>query len=140
MLFKEDNGEKLSHRIINSNRSPTTRPCGRNTCFPCQSGGTGRSHCWIKCVTYKVTCKPCLEAGKVAQYIGQSGRTIFSRGLEHERNLSNKTKGQPLSDHSRIRHPGRTLTTQDFKMEMTAQYKGALPRILSEGVQVEKLL
>ena len=83
---------------------------------------------------------PCLEVGKLSQYTGESGRSTYTRGLEHESHLSKKTRGQPLADHARLTHPGLNLQAKDFQMQVTGQYRGAVSRLISEGIQVEKIV
>ena len=78
--------------------------------------------------------------GKVSLYTSESGRSGYSRGLEHESHLNRKTKGQPLADHARLSHPGKDLGITNFSMQITAQYKSALPRLISEGIQVERMV
>ena len=55
-------------------------------------------------------------------------------------NLRRDRKGQPLSDHSRAAHPDLKMKTTDFKMKVTSSHNRALPRIVTEGLQVGKLL
>ena len=45
-----------------------------------------------------------------------------------------------MSDHARTSHQGQLMTRDDFTMEMTGRYQRALPRLLSEGIQVERLV
>ena len=97
-------------------------------------------NCWSSGVTYSITCKPCLKDGRLAEYRGESGRSLYTRGLEHERHLLNGTRGQPLSDHARNRHQGQKMTREDFEMKMTGRYPRALSRILSEGIQIDRLV
>ena len=84
--------------------------------------------------------QPCLRDGKLSQYIGETGRSLYSRGLEHGDNLRRGLKGQPLADHSRSSHQGAPLTTRDFKMELSTSHTKILPSLVSEGLQVAELL
>ena len=45
-----------------------------------------------------------------------------------------------MSDHARLAHPGMDMDIKDFSMEITAQYRSALPRLISEGIQVERMV
>ena len=106
----------------------------------CQPGGTKRDNCWASGITYRIKCKPCLKDGKLAQYTGESGRSSFTRGLEHGKHFGNLKRGQPLSDHARSCHPGGNLGIEDFEMRVTGRYTRALPRLISEGIQIDELL
>ena len=54
--------------------------------------------------------------------------------------MTRKTRGQPLSDHARNSHPGDDLTMEDLSMKVSGQYRGALSRLVSEGIQIERIL
>ena len=51
-----------------------------------------------------------------------------------------RKRGQPLADYARVKHPDHKLGIHDFKMEITGQYNRVFPRIVKEGVKIEKLL
>ena len=71
---------------------------------------------------------------------GETGRSSFTRGLEHGDHLAKMNKGQPLSDHARTKHPGADMKIGYFSMEVTGSYNRALPRIVSEGLNIDRLL
>ena len=60
--------------------------------------------------------------------------------MENENNIIKKTRGQPLADHARLSHPGVDLEARDFLMQVTGQYRGALLRLILEGIQDERMV
>ena len=139
VLVREDNGSKLQNRLINAADPWPKDSCDLERCFPCQPGGK-KSNCWKSGINYEITCKPCLRDGRLARYIGESGRSSYSRGLEHEQNLRSLKRGQPLADHVIEVHLGMNLMQTDFDMCVTGSYKKPLPRLISEGHKLDKLL
>ena len=68
IMFREDNGEKIAHKIVNSHKIAGDQPCGRVDCFACQPEVNKKTNCWKTGVTYQIKCNPCLQAGKLAIY------------------------------------------------------------------------
>ena len=136
VLLREDNGEKINKSFLNSINPWPEKECLRPDCLICQSGGK-KGGCWKTGVTYQITCLPCQQAGVLARYCGESGRTGYSRGLEHQDNLQRGKRGQPLSDHCIEYHNGEK---QDFEMEVTGGFKRPLPRLVAEGQNIDMML
>ena len=77
--YIDRSGKSLGDMLIT--KDPWAGDCGREKCFPCTSGETGR--CMKQGVLYTITCINCEEKGKKAQYWGEKARTAYDRGLEH---------------------------------------------------------
>ena len=60
--------------------------CRRENCLVCSSGKPGQ--CEKNGSGYRIICTPCLETEKMAIYERETGRNCYSRGLEHQDNLS----------------------------------------------------
>ena len=138
--MRENNGAKLQNKIVNAINPQPNQPFGRKSCLICQPGGTLTSDYWKSNITYEITCKPCLQTGKLAQYCGKSGRSGYSWGVEHGQNLESLKRDQPLADHALTVHPGSKMNIGYVKMRVTGMYDRALPRLISEGHQIDKLL
>ena len=72
----------------------------------------------------------------VAQYTGQSGRSLHSRGLEHRGDIRRGDKSSPLVKHIMIKHKDGPEPT--FTMKTLTHHKTNLQRLISEGLQIEK--
>ena len=48
---------------------------------------------------YKITCLTCGEADITSEYIDESARTLFDKGLEHYEALQNRNEESPLVEH-----------------------------------------
>ena len=60
-------------------------------------------------VVYAITCKICKDAQRDVQYFGESARTSFDRGLDHQNALVKRDLESPLvenleEDHGDV-HP-----------------------------------
>ena len=78
VLLREGNGTRLHFKLSNAARYLPSQPCKRTACLACQPEGSGKPDCWKSNVTYKITCKPCLKDGRLSQYIGETGRSLYS--------------------------------------------------------------
>ena len=77
-----------------------------------------------------MTCMHCLEKGKKAQYIGETGRTPFDRGLEHLNTIRRGDEESPLVEHHQKTHPE---VQPRFRMEVIDFPKTNLQRQVKEG-------
>ena len=63
--------------------------CGREDCMVCENGGKG--DCSRSGSGYKISCQECPKVKITAEYEGETARNPYSRGLEHSRDLENKS-------------------------------------------------
>ena len=144
VLIREKNKQKVQSLINNSANPTPSSKCTRRDCLPCTSkvspNKQTNGNCWQSGIVYKITCLPCQWQGNKAQYFVESGRSSFCRGLEHTRSLEKGTPGKPLPDHNLTYHPGMKMDQSHFRMEQIETHRQPLRRILSEGLQIEKLI
>ena len=105
--------------------------CGREDCLCCKSGKPGK--CEKNFVGYSISCESCLLAGSSAQYIGESGRNAYSRGLEHQEDLRNEKEDSPLCKHCTLVHDGEK---PHFTMKVEKCFSSCLERQVNEAVQI----
>ena len=125
----ERGGLKIGNIAKSDPLSPST--CGKEDCFPCTSGGGG--DCRRSCAAYRLECEECEKNNLKAVYEGETGRTCYSRGLEHLAGLSNDKDDNPLWKHCEIQHNGRKVS---FKMICLSSFKTAYLRQVNEGVRI----
>ena len=65
----------------------------RETCFVHKNGGKG--NCRAESIVYKGTCQTCAERqSKTSVYFGESSRSAYNRGLQHQYALENPDRNQ----------------------------------------------
>ena len=81
--------------------------CARDQCSTCADQEKGvPGSCRTKSVVYTNTCTLCRGEGKVAQYVGESARTLWERGQEHARDAKGGAEKSHIGEHLRQEHPG----------------------------------
>ena len=102
--------------------------CGRQDCFPCTSGDTGK--CMNQGVVYQITCGTCKEKKIEVSYIGESARTPYDRGQEWITSLRRADPSNPLEAHARQEHPEEP---RDFAMKILKKCNSPLLRQVTEA-------
>ena len=105
--------------------------CGRGDCMVCSQGGKG--DCSRSGAGYRISCLECPDVKIEAAYEGETARNPYSRGLEHLKDLENKSEKSPLWKHCTIQHEGRTV---NFKMEALRSFEYPMVRQVNEGARV----
>ena len=107
--------------------------CGRPLCFPCK--GEKGGNCWIEGVNYTLGCEECGE--NVASYKGETERNAYTRGLEHQKNIEDKSLDKSvLWLHSVHHHQGREGIP--YKMKGTGSFQEPLDRQIMERVRISR--
>ena len=106
--------------------------CTRADCFPCTTTDKG-GNCSKSNVTYQIVCLRCQDQGIVSHYKGETSRNMYSRGVEHLRDLKGKSDDSPLWMHCVEHHESEIVS---FKMELTGTFQKPLARQVMEGIQI----
>lgn len=93
-------------------KNHSSRPCMRFNCNHCEniisdkeivSTSTGHKHkiignntCQTRNVVYAITCPVCRS-----QYVGETGRHLWERLADHKRDIRNRKRDSPVSEHFR---------------------------------------
>ena len=108
--------------------------CGRQDCLVCRQD-KGKS-CRQRNVTYTTECLKCQEkGGKKSQYLGESARTSYERGLEHLRAYNSLKEDSHMTKHWQEDHQGEERP--EFKMRVARKHTSALVRQVHEAVIIE---
>jgi hypothetical protein len=133
VLIMERGGLKSSSDVRSNPLG--TRLCKRQNCpicreegskGGCQGGGIGYQH---ECVT----CKE--ETGTVTLYHGESSKSGYERGLQHEEAFKKEKLDNVMWKHSAIHHEG---VHARFKMSITGRFAKCLERQEDEGTRVRE--
>ena len=116
------------------NKNPwNSEGCGRDNCFVCRSK-PGR--CQREGAVYTLTCEECGVRGIQACYFGETARSSFLRGLDHQTTLKNKDDSSPLWKHSVEHHDAREDVV--YTMKVMRNHSTALTRQIEESVALDK--
>ena len=89
-------------------------------------------------VVYEFHCNTCMDEGKqgheIGTYIGESARTAFDRGLEHEEAIRTLNPESPLVEHSMEAHGDRVPS---FQMKVVSYHKTNLMRQATEATRIQ---
>ena len=84
-------------------------------------------------------CLLCKDKGLEVKYIGESARTCYERGLEHQEDAVNPSKKSHMRQHMVESHPDEVSRVLDvFEMRVIKTARSALARQLREVVQINR--
>ena len=115
------------------------KSCGRDTCFPCNTGSEGV--CRKTGVGYEIQCTVCEENSIDSKYSGESGRNLYTRGNDYVREVAKKIADKPLWKHIIDKHEGNmiVLMFSHFKMRAVHFFRQPQRRKANEGVRIVHL-
>ena len=86
---------------------------------------------------YQATCVLCERLRLTAEYIGESGDSGYTRGLQHLEAIRNQqTKKSALAKHLREYHPENNGNCEAFKTKILGTFRKPLERQITEGVKI----
>ena len=131
-------------RLVESSGIPLSRlfsldisdgKCHRFDCYVCAlHQGKSGSKCRKKSIVYESRCMSCPKSNQPV-YIGESGRSLYERALEHIDDAENQRKCSHIFKHWALSHPemeSRPL----FKFTVLKSHKAPLDRQLHEAVRI----
>ena len=146
LLVREMPGRMIKDKVSNVTRLGRPDHCGRVGCLPCASSSPtpgSKGACWTKGPVYKVTCSTCREDGRVANYIGESGFSCYSRGANHKAGFRQEDPRSALWSHA-VEHHGRMKGEASkidmdnmFKMKLVDSHRSSSKRLISEAIRIE---
>ena len=78
-------------------------------------------------------CQLCLSEGRESFYYGESGRNMYTRQLEHRKDMRNMNESNAMVKHAIIQHDG---VMPDWKLKVTSSYSSPMYRQNNEGVRI----
>ena len=143
-------GTKLKDLMPNSNPWKGSH-CGRERCIPCNQPTEHKQDCRRRNIIYEnicLTCNP--EAGSKVErldgkeledvkdfpsiYVGESGRSLHERALEHWRDFGARQTDSHILKHWMVHHHGQG--TPNFHIRVIKYCKDALSRQVGEAVRI----
>ena len=108
MKVIEQSGTTLRKKLQRSNPFKDKR-CRRDDCMVCENEGKG--NCRATRVTYGIACKECK-----CKYVGETARSGYSRGTEHEQLAGSSKERSALLRHAKSFVP-LTKKTDEFTVK-----------------------
>ena len=125
----ERGGRKIVNQLQRTN--PTGSPgCSKEDCPVCKQPGGGGGGCHKSNITYQYTCK---KDGAV--YTGETGRNLYTRGLEHLDKYEKKAEKSFIHAHQIECHDGAPA---EFATKVTGSYRDPLSRQVAEAVLITR--
>ena len=116
-------------------------PCGRIKCTACRNPDAKPKSgpCRTRSVVYQSYCVPCQELGETVQYIGESARSTFERGLEHLGDVSCPSKTSHMRDHLTEAHQGEDrIPEETFCIRVLRSEPSPLQRQVAEAIEIAR--
>merc|ERR1711954_224853 len=136
--------------------------CGQEKCLLCSTktilGKTNSQDCRKRCIVYESWCISCemgerekieeMEADekekremikniKKCKYIGESSRSIYERGLEHQRDYEEMRSDSHMLKHYLAAHKEEEMEKMTFGMRIVKECRTAFNRQIAESVEIQ---
>ena len=131
---------KMVKRMLHKSNSWAGEDCGREDCLVCahqggEEGGAG--DCKRRNIVYATTCLECKKEGKEVNYFGESARTSFERGKEHQSDYESLASDSHMLKHHILEHSGREENLP-FSMKILRSHMTAFSRQIHEAVVIQR--
>ena len=130
----EKGGISLRRQLVKTDIGPSN--CSRPNCFLCQSNRPGASHTRSGAL-YHGTCCICAENGVKAEYWGETGRSGYTRTLEHAEDIRSKQEKNAFNKHLVIYHPDKVGDTKAFDIKIEQTFTKTIDRQVAEAVKIK---
>ena len=110
--------------------------CGRPLCLPCRHDDK-KSDCKVRSITYQTTCLACKSDGIDRRYIGESARSAYERGVEHQTGYNSQSLDNHMYKHHQIDHLDAE-TQPEFTMSVIKKHQSPLYRQIHEAIMIMK--
>ena len=162
MKVVEEAGDKLVDMLRSTNPWKGEH-CGRADCWLCWTKElTGRDKtqdCTKRSVVYETWCDTCLknDIKKIEdetedddvrkarieevpryKYVGETARSGYERGVEHQNDLEKLQEDSHLLKHIASKHRGEELENIKFGMRIIKHARTALERQVTESVKIQE--
>merc|ERR1711954_328103 len=101
-------------------------------------GPTGRFPCWDRSVLYRAYCVPCRNKGINAEYIGETGKSIFQRSTTHYQAFRYRRTPSFMLRHCMQSHPLEDPEDSRFGWEVLSKEPTCLRRQVSEALRIRE--
>ena len=137
-LVMKDGERSVKADLVRTNPFPDGLGCGRKGCIMCNKEPS-KGKCWWSNCVYKITCTraPCTTGGVLPTYVGETCRTLKTRGEQHLTLYKGKSDKSFMWNHTKDSHGG-VIGTNDYEMNPISRFQDSMPRILTEAVVIQR--
>ena len=132
------------------------RLCDRQACLLCTTkqatGENLRQSCTKRNIVYEIWCQTCKQADeeeaeekgrnkkkiKIYKYIGESAKSAFERGFEHQSDRKALSLRSHMLKHAINRHEDTDPEHLEFRMKVLKYHRSAFKRQVSESMEIKK--
>ena len=93
--------------------------------------------CWRRNLTYVATCFRCKEAEVVAEYHGESCKSLYDRAKSHMEKLRSWDPSNFMLRHN---HPENDPLCSDYLWQPTGFYQRPIQREIAEAIKIKEAL
>ena len=158
----EESGEKIMD-VLHTANPWKGEDCGRDRCLLCktkQMTGKGlKSDCSKRSIVYETWCETCLKTEiedidkeeleedekekrkrgiRIHKYVGESARSAYERGLEHQVDLQRLEEDSHMLKHIARNHQDKRISEVEFGMRVISFTRSALERQVLESVKIQE--
>ena len=133
---------KIVERAGTSLKSLLSRPnpwgniaCSREKCLTCKTE-KNEGFCTKRSLTYETRCLSCAGAGREKLYIGETARSSYERGAEHQHDYKTKKADSHMHLHADEAHGGEEKPK--FSMKILRCHKSPMYRQIHEAILIAK--
>ena len=130
----EEKGGKSIKSVFQNSNPNKTKGCERENCLVCINGKGEGGHCRKSNIGYTVNCDTC--RGVTVQYVGETSKSGYQRGLGHLARYHGRNEDSPLWKHA-ISHHGGRLDVR-YSMNVVRTFKEPLTRQVNEAVRMTR--
>ena len=109
--------------------------CDADDCFLCTTNPNNKKSCRKPGMGYTITCTLCADGNIVSQYDGETGRCLYTRGLEHIEDLRTGKKTNCLVIHNNTHHGGSKEL--HFVMKAVGSFLKPMDRQINEALRIK---
>ena len=131
----EETGSKMRELLCRSDPWEG-EPCGRPKCATCSTEWGKQGACRTRSVVYENLCIPCREKKVVTRYVGETCRTLYERGKEHQSDALSSSKNSHWREHAKEHTDFEGPLTEMFSIQPIKTCRSALARQLREAIEI----
>merc|ERR1711954_221555 len=135
----ERSGSRLGDLL--RNKGPNYgQECGRESCHPCKARESQKKKypCWDRSVLYRAFCLRCKEEGKVAEYIGETGKSVHQCSSYHYDSVKYRHTSLFMLRHQLRSYPDEDPCTPQSVWEIISKEPTCICRQDKEALLIKR--
>ena len=130
----EKSGKMIKSNLQKSNPW-SGENCRRSECLVCKDKIESNGDCRKRNILYQTFCLECKKMGKDSLYIGESSRSGYERGSEHQYDHRTEAEDSHMFLHQEQEHGDKEIK---FSMKIVKQFQSSFRRQVHEAVAISR--